>query len=74
LHQNFPPSFQIQSQLHETAHNVAAKVNVNLDSNNNESKTSLSGSSGAARRRWIVVRPVDLARECSPKIDHGGRR
>src|SRR5205085_12381235 len=36
----------------------------------NESKTSVPGNSGAARRRWIMVRPVGLAHACGPKIEH----
>jgi hypothetical protein len=31
-HHNSPPSFQIESQLPETAHNAVAKVNVKLES------------------------------------------
>jgi NH3-dependent NAD+ synthetase len=40
---------------------------------NNESKASVPGSSGAARRRWIVDRQVDLEHACGPRIEHGRR-
>jgi hypothetical protein len=74
-HQNSPPSFQIECQLPETAHNTVAKVNVKLESKqNNESKTSVPGNRGAACRRWIVVRPVGLAHAYAPKIEYGRRR
>jgi hypothetical protein len=32
--------------------------------NKNEKKTSIPGHGGAARRRWLVVRRVDLAHAC----------
>jgi hypothetical protein len=73
-HQNSPLSFQIEGQLPEAAHNAEAKENAKLESNKtNESKTSVAGDSGAGRRRWIVARPVGLARAYVPRIEHGRR-
>lgn len=39
----------------------------------NEKKTPVRGHSGAARRRWIVVRSVGLARVGVRQIEHGQR-
>lgn len=74
---NSPPSFQIESQLPEIRAQWVAKVNesitLNQKAKNNESKTSVPGNSGAARRRWIVARRIGLAHACVPQIEHGRR-
>jgi hypothetical protein len=59
----------------KSAHNAAATLNVKLESKskNNESKTSVHGNSGAARRRWVMVRLVGLAHAGVPRIEQGRR-